>query len=74
MLFANAASRILDEKRRILQIVNNYSKISFNFGPTLLSWLEQQAPDIYNAILDADQESRENFSGHGTALAQAYTT
>jgi len=68
----NAASRILDEKRRILQIVNNYSKISFNFGPTLLSWLEQQAPDIYNAILDADQESRENFSGHGTALAQAY--
>jgi alpha-amylase/alpha-mannosidase (GH57 family) len=74
VLFANAASRILDEKRRILQIVNNYSKISFNFGPTLLSWLEQQAPDIYNAILDADQESRENFSGHGTALAQAYTT
>lgn len=68
----NAASRILDGEDRIVQIVNNYSKISFNFGPTLLAWLEDSASDIYAAILAADQESRETFSGHGSALAQAY--
>jgi len=68
----NARSRILDEKGRIVQMVNNYSKISFNFGPTLLAWLEEEAPDVYSAILEADQESQGTFSGHGSALAQAY--
>lgn len=68
----NATSRILDEQDRILQIVNNYSRMSFNFGPTLLSWLEQEAPDVYGAILEADRQSQELFSGHGSAIAQAY--
>jgi alpha-amylase/alpha-mannosidase (GH57 family) len=68
----NAKSRILDEKGRINQMVNNYSKISFNFGPTLLAWLEEKAPDLYSAILEADKESQGTFSGHGSALAQAY--
>ncbi|MFQ5925927.1 MAG: DUF3536 domain-containing protein [Terriglobia bacterium] len=68
----NVASRILDGEGRIVSIVNNYSKISFNFGPTLLSWLEANAPPVYQAILQADRMSRENFSGHGSALAQAY--
>ncbi len=68
----NAASRILDEEGRVLQIVNNYSKISFNFGPTLLSWLEEKAPEVYQAILEADRESQKRFSGHGSALAQPY--
>ncbi len=69
---ANAASRILDEQDRIVEIVNNYSRISFDFGPTLLSWLEPRAPDVYAAVLDADRESRGRFSGHGSAFAQAY--
>ncbi len=43
----NAASRILGPDRKIIDIVNNYSNISFNFGPTLLSWLESHAPDVY---------------------------
>jgi len=68
----NAASRILDSEDFITQIVNNYTKISFDFGPTLLSWLEAKAPDVYQAILDADKESQQIFSGHGSALAQAY--
>jgi alpha-amylase/alpha-mannosidase (GH57 family) len=51
---------------------DNYPRISFNFGPTLLSWLESRAPEIYRKILRADRESRERFSGHGSALAQAY--
>ena len=68
----NSVSRILDDQNRIVKLVNNYSKISFNFGPTLLSWLEVKAPEVYAAILAADQESRQNFSGHGSAIAQAY--
>jgi len=68
----NSVSRILDESNRIVKLVNNYAKISFNFGPTLLSWLEAKSPDVYQAILEADKESRKKFSGHGSALAQAY--
>ncbi|HSG39539.1 MAG TPA: DUF3536 domain-containing protein [Thermoanaerobaculia bacterium] len=68
----NAASRILDGERRIERIVNNYSRISFNFGPTLLAWLEQKEPEVYRSILDADALSRERFSGHGSAIAQSY--
>ncbi|HVR39945.1 MAG TPA: DUF3536 domain-containing protein [Thermoanaerobaculia bacterium] len=68
----NATARILDEKDRIRRIVNNYAWISFNFGPTLLSWLEVRAPQTYAAILDADRASRQRFSGHGCAIAQAY--
>ncbi len=68
----NAVSRILDDKGLIVKLVNNYSKISFNFGPTLLSWLEIKAPDVYAAILEADRQSRDKFSGHGSAMAQVY--
>lgn len=67
----NAASRIL-EHGIIKDIINNYSKISFNFGPTLLSWMEQYDTETYEAILEADKESIKNFSGHGSAVAQVY--
>ena len=53
---------------RIVAIVNNYASMSFNFGPTLLSWLEEKQPEVYRAILDADAKSRERFGGHGSAL------
>jgi len=68
----NSLSRILDEKGRIAKITNNYAKISFDFGPTLLSWLKESATDVYQHILEADQQSQNAFSGHGSALAQAY--
>jgi len=68
----NGAARILDEQGRIAKIVNNDTRISFNFGPTLLSWLEEHTPRTYERILDADRESLKAFSGHGSALAQAY--
>jgi len=68
----NGAARILDGQSRIAKIVNNYSRISFNFGATLLSWLEENAPQAYEHILAADCLSRQTFSGHGSALAQAY--
>lgn len=68
----NAASRILDSQGRISRIVNNYAQISFNFGPTLLSWLKEKAPEVYSAIREADRESQRRFSGHGSAIAQPY--
>ncbi len=68
----NASSRILDGDGFITRIVSNYAKISFNFGPTLLAWMETANPDVYHAITEADKESQRNFSGHGSALAQAY--
>ncbi len=68
----NTASRILDAHKNIIDIVNNYSQISFNFGPTLLSWMHRNEPEAHQAIVQADIESRQTFSGHGSALAQCY--
>ncbi len=68
----NAASRILDNEKRVIGIINNYSKMSFNFGPTLLSWMAKHQPVIYEAILEADKLSMKKFSGHGSAMAQVY--
>jgi len=69
---SNSASRNLDGEGRIFNIVSNYSRISFNFGPTLLSWIETNSPETYQAILDSDKQSIEWRSGHGNALAQVY--
>ena len=68
----NTASRILNEKAVIKNIINNYSRISFNFGPTLLSWMEVNDQETYRAIQDADKESVKSFNGHGSAMAQVY--
>ncbi len=68
----NGAARILDDAHRITHIHNNYSRISFNFGPTLMAWARDKAPGLYNMILDADAQSRMYFGGHGSAIAQAY--
>ncbi len=69
----NTQARILDDKGSVIKTVNNYSRMSFDFGPTLLSWMETKAPDTYQAVLDADAISRKIFSGHGSAIAQCYS-
>jgi len=68
----NGAARILDGAGRIRQIVNNYSRISFNFGPTLLSWMKDNATKTYDRVLQSERESAERFGGHGSAMAQVY--
>jgi alpha-amylase/alpha-mannosidase (GH57 family) len=68
----NGASRITNADGQIVRIVNNYARMSFNFGPTLLSWLEDFAPRAYRMIQDADRVSAERYSNHGSALAQVY--
>ncbi|MGC2211975.1 MAG: DUF3536 domain-containing protein [Silvibacterium sp.] len=68
----NGAARIVNAENRIIRILNNYGRMSFNFGPTLLSWLEVNAQRVYRMILDADANSQKRFGGHGSALAQVY--
>jgi hypothetical protein len=68
----NAYSRILDSNGHIKEIINNYKYISFNFGPTLLDFLEQEEPEVYKLILEADKFSISEHNGHGNAIAQIY--
>jgi len=68
----NGASRITDTENKIVRIMNNYARMSYNFGPTLLSWLNDKAPRSYRMILDADRYSAQLYSGHGSAIAQVY--
>jgi alpha-amylase/alpha-mannosidase (GH57 family) len=68
----NSAARIVDGEGRLLHIYNNYAHMSYNFGPTLLAWLETADPTTYQQILEADRLSRSLHDGHGNAMAQAY--
>ncbi len=68
----NSVSKVVDSRNRILDVVNNYELMSFNFGPTLLSWMEKFAPYTYERIVKADIDSRAEHNGHGNALAQVY--
>jgi alpha-amylase/alpha-mannosidase (GH57 family) len=68
----NTAARRVDHANRILDVVDNFEKISFNVGPTLCAWLEREAPDVYRKIVEADRASVRARDGHGNALAQVY--
>jgi alpha-amylase/alpha-mannosidase (GH57 family) len=68
----NGAARIVNNRNQIISIVNNYSRISFNVGPTLLSWLKDNAPRTYRMILDGERSSRKHYRGHSSAMAQVY--
>ena len=68
----NTAARRVDEANKVLDIVNNFEKISFNVGPTLFAWLARERPDVYAKILEADRASVAARDGHGNAIAQVY--
>jgi alpha-amylase/alpha-mannosidase (GH57 family) len=68
----NGAARIVNNKNQITRIVNNYARMSFNYGPTLLSWLVENAPRTYRMILDGERRSRKSYKGHSSAMAQVY--
>lgn len=69
---AVVAARVPGEGGRIREVMNTLEFISFNFGPTLLGWLEAEAPDTYRAVLEADRRSCLAHDGHGNAIAQSY--
>ena len=68
----NSVSKIVDDKNQVIDLVNNYSYMSYNFGPTLMSWLESNAPLTYERIIKADAKSVGEHNGHGNAMAQVY--
>lgn len=68
----NSVAKIVDNRNKILDVVNNYEFMSFNFGPTLLSWMEEYAPLAYERVIKADIESVGEHDGHGNAIAQVY--
>ncbi|MDI9638661.1 DUF3536 domain-containing protein [Geitlerinema splendidum] len=68
----NAFARILNDRGEIVGIVNNYEYLSFNIGPTLMTWLERHDVEVYQRILEADRKSCDRLNGHGNAIAQAY--
>jgi alpha-amylase/alpha-mannosidase (GH57 family) len=68
----NMRARLVDSQGRILHLLNNYAWMSFNFGPTLLSWMVEAAPEVLAGIVEADRLSQTRRGGHGNALAQVY--
>ena len=69
---AVVAARVASSDGRIERLVNTLESISFNFGPTLLEWMEREAKSTYEAILTADADSARRLGGHGNAIAQPY--
>lgn len=65
------ASRVLREGEPD-RVINSLEWMSFNFGPTLMVWLEVHEPDSYAAILEADRSSARRLNGHGNAIAMPY--
>ena len=59
----NLNAIVLDSEKNLLDVINNFQIISFNFGPTLLSWMEENATEIYSRILSSDRDN---------AIAQVY--
>jgi hypothetical protein len=68
----NGAARVVDGSGRITDLVDNYEWISFDFGPTLLAWLEAAHPHAYRRLLDSDRRSAARLEGHGNAIAQSF--
>jgi alpha-amylase/alpha-mannosidase (GH57 family) len=68
----NAFARVLNDRGEVVDIINNFEYLSFNIGPTLMSWLEHYDAEVYQRILEADRKSCERLNGHGNAIAQAY--
>lgn len=68
----NARARLLNAAGKIERIVSNYARMSFNFGPTLLAWMQEAAPDVAERIAHSDRASVDRFGGHGSAMAQGF--
>ena len=68
---AVVAARLPAADGRIARIINALSWTSFDFGATLLDWMEREAPDTYAQVLAADHASRERV-GFGNAVAAPY--
>jgi alpha-amylase/alpha-mannosidase (GH57 family) len=68
----NAFARLFNDRGNLVGIVNTFEFMSFNVGPTLMSWLERHDPRTYQRILQADRRSCDRLAGCGNAIAQVY--
>ncbi|WP_413165818.1 DUF3536 domain-containing protein [Capilliphycus salinus ALCB114379] len=68
----NALARVLNDHGEVVGIINNYEYLSFNIGPTLMSWLERYDLQVYQRIIEGDRLSCQRLNGHGNAIAQVY--
>ncbi len=69
--YPNYNAKITAECYRPNAELRNFARISFDLGPTLASWLEAEAPDVYASI---QQQARSDLgSAAGNAMAQAYS-
>lgn len=69
---ANAEAEIIDDKGTVVSVINNYEMLNFNFGPTLLAWIQAKHPVTYEKIIEADRKSIKLHGGHGNAIAMCY--
>jgi alpha-amylase/alpha-mannosidase (GH57 family) len=60
------------EQECYARVAGSLASLSFDFGPTLLTWLEREAPETYAAVLAADRASMAQHAGHGNAIAMPY--
>ncbi|MBU2529476.1 MAG: DUF3536 domain-containing protein [Elusimicrobia bacterium] len=67
----NLYAKIKDANNQVLEVVNNYEIFNFNFGPTLLSWLEKDYPYYYKKIV-ASVKKLHQEKGDLNAIAQIY--
>jgi alpha-amylase/alpha-mannosidase (GH57 family) len=68
----NAFARVVNDRGEVVGIVNNFEYLSFNIGPTLMSWLENYDIEVYQRIIEGDRQSCDRLNGHGNAIAQVY--
>ena len=67
----NGRAALLDEQGAVRRRLSTWEWLSFDVGPTLMLWLDRHAPDVHEAIVQADRASRARL-GHGNAIAQGY--
>lgn len=66
------AARVPGSDGQIGRILNTLEWISYDVGPTLLEWMETEAPATYFEIIAADRRSAARLQGHGNAIAMPY--
>lgn len=69
----NAAAEIINDNGEVVKHINNYEYLNFNFGPSLLAWIQRKHESTYNKIIEADKISRMKYKGHGNAIAMCYS-
>lgn len=69
--YPNWNERIHDHCYRPNAELGNFEQISFNIGPTLVSWLAEHHPETLRLIIEQENRNYSHY-GVGNGMAQAY--